>query len=152
MKSTIRNKGLTVIEIVIILAIGGILFAVVLAASNHPKPQLTANPLGESDRMAFVQEFNQYSASSTSSKVAVGNTSTLLLATSTTGYRKYVRFTNLGSTVVFLSVGTAAIDQMGIALYASSTYEIAADRNPFLQAVYAISSTSPTNVAVLEKI
>lgn len=140
------NKGAIVpIIATALLFVIGLIIILTKPVSIPPKV------LGESDRLAYVQEFNTPNASSTMSRVQVSTTSTLLLATSTTGYLKYARFTNLSTTTIYVSQGTAAIDQTGIALFASSTIEFTADRNPFLQAFYAISSTSPSNVSVFLK-
>lgn len=123
----------------------------IIKAANKPiAVTQTQQPLGASDRMEFVQEFNQYSASSTISKVVVGTGSTQILATSTTGVRKYARFTNLSTTTVYLTFGGTAVDQMGIPLFASSTYEIFADKNPFTVAANGVASTSAT-ISVLIK-
>lgn len=124
-----------------------IFIAVNTGNTSNPSSKAT---YGTSDRLEFVQEFNQYSASSTASNVSVTTTSTQIVATSTNGYRKYIRLTNDGSTTVYLNFGAAAVNQTGIPLFASTTYEILAGTNPFTTAINGISS-STVKVIVLEK-
>lgn len=135
---------LTLIALTVVVSI-----AVVDLHRASTQPEKTQILGGESD--VFSQEFNQGSVFSANTSVTVNSTTTLLLATSSTGLVKYARFTNLGTSTVFLSFGSAPLYNTGIPLFASSSYEIRPDVNPFVTAVYALVSTTPATVSVLQK-
>lgn len=74
--------------------------------------------------------------------------STVVLATSTS--RSYARITNDSATnKVYLSFGSAAAQGKGLALPPNTSWEMT-DANLFYGAIYAVASTSATNVSTIE--
>lgn len=105
------------------------------------------------------QTISGFTVFATSSTALVTSSSNLLVATNTA--RFYLRVSNLSGNAIYCTpsyhVGTStnmnnapAVANSGITIFASSTYEVKVDENPYRGPLYCISPSGNATVSIVE--
>lgn len=96
-------------------------------------------------------QINPWVSYASSSAVLITSTSAIVSATNTA--RVYERISNLSGVTIYCNMqqGKPAIAYSGLAIFASSTYAIQSDENPYRGAITCIAPTGNASTTVLEQ-